>query len=91
MTRKLLALTISVLAMFAAPEFAEGGANSDAHFWPFWPFFSKQRYCPVRKIADGSLVNCYGWRRWSGHIGWDRSCLNLDYLASEYACSHDFN
>ncbi len=43
--------------------------------------------CPVHRIADGSLVDCHGWRKWSGSIGWDNSCFNLDYLSSEFACS----
>jgi hypothetical protein len=47
----------------------------------------EQRGCPVRQLADGSLVDCQGWRKWSGSIGWDNSCLNLDYLPSDFACS----
>ncbi len=43
--------------------------------------------CPVRQIADGSLVDCHGWRQWSGSIGWDNTCFNLDYLPSQFACS----
>jgi hypothetical protein len=85
--RKLPALTIGVLAMFAAPVFAGDGARSST---PYWPFFAKQRDCPVRKIADGSLVNCYGWRKWGGSMGWDKTCLKLDYLPSQFACSKNF-
>jgi len=89
MNKKLPALTISVLAMLTAPAFAEVGAKSKTHFWEL--FFNKQRNCPVRTIADGSLVNCYGWRKWSGSFGWDKTCLNLDYLPSQFACSKNFN
>jgi hypothetical protein len=42
--------------------------------------------CPVRRLADGSLVDCQGWRKWSGSVGWDNNCLNLDYLPSQFAC-----
>jgi hypothetical protein len=88
MNRMLPALTISVLAMLATPVFAGDWAKSNAHYWPF---SNNRSYCPVRKIADGSLVNCYGWRKWSGSFGWDRSCINLDYLPSSYACSKNFS
>jgi hypothetical protein len=37
------------------------------------------RRCPVHKIADGSLVDCQGWRKWSGSIGWENTCFNLDW------------
>jgi hypothetical protein len=43
--------------------------------------------CPVHQIADGSLVDCHGWRKWSGSIGWDNTCFNLDYMPSQFACS----
>jgi hypothetical protein len=50
-------------------------------------FVNESRGCPVHQIADGSLVDCQGWRKWSGSIGWDNTCFNLDYLPSEFACS----
>ncbi|MGA7325435.1 MAG: hypothetical protein WBX25_13335 [Rhodomicrobium sp.] len=50
-------------------------------------FVNKSSGCPVRQIADGSLVDCHGWRKWSGTIGWDNTCLHLDYLDSQFACT----
>lgn len=43
--------------------------------------------CPVHRLADGTLVDCQGWRLRSNATGWDNSCFNLDYLPSEFACS----
>jgi len=43
--------------------------------------------CPVHRIADGTLVDCQGWRLRDNSIGWDNSCFNLDYLPSQFACS----
>ncbi len=45
------------------------------------------RGCPVHKNAYGELIDCRGWRLWSGSIGWDNTCLNLDYLPGQFACS----
>jgi hypothetical protein len=84
MNRKLPALTFSILAMLTAPVFAEDGAKSKTHYQHF---LNKQRACPVRQIADGSLVDCHGRRKWPGATGWDTTCHNLDYLPSEFACS----
>jgi hypothetical protein len=85
MNRKSVALTISALAMLAASTLgAEAEAKSKKHHRHF---VNRDRGCPVRVIADGSLVDCNGWRKWSGVIGWDNTCLNLDYLPSQYACS----
>src|SRR5262249_40525349 len=43
--------------------------------------------CPVHKNAFGELVDCQGWRKWSGSVGWDNSCFkSLYYLPGEYAC-----
>ncbi len=53
-----------------------------------WHLSNNQRGCPVHQIADGSLVDCNGWRKWSGSIGWDNTCFRtLDYLPSQFACS----
>jgi hypothetical protein len=82
--RKLMALMTGVLVMFVAPAFVEAAAKSKTHYRHS---LDKQQGCPVRQIADGSLVDCHGWRKWSGSIGWDNTCLNLDYLPSEFACS----
>ena len=47
---------------------------------------AQPRGCPVRQLPDGSLVDCHGWRKWNGALGWDSSCFNLDYLPSQFAC-----
>ncbi len=81
---KLVALT-GAFALLAAPLFgaaAETGSKTHHRH-----FLNKARGCPVRQIADGSLVDCRGWRKWSGSIGWDNTCFDLDYLPSEFACS----
>lgn len=80
--RKLAALMIGVLA--ASMFRAEAETRTNAHHRHL---LKMQHGCPVREIADGSLVDCHGWRKWSGSIGWDNTCLNLDYLPSEFACS----
>ena len=73
-------------AMLAAPLFGSAGeTRTKAHHRHH--SLNEARGCPVRQIADGSLVDCRGWRKWSGSIGWDNSCFNLDYLPSEFACS----
>jgi hypothetical protein len=41
--------------------------------------------CPIRRTAEGEIVDCQGWRLRPG--GWDNSCFNLDYLPSQFACS----
>jgi hypothetical protein len=41
--------------------------------------------CPLRRTAEGEIVDCQGWRLRPG--GWDNSCFNLDYLPSQFACS----
>jgi|SRR5271165_1838441 len=47
--------------------------------------FTCQTYCPLRRVAGGDVADCRGWRFVNGH--WNSSCLNLDYLPSQYACS----
>jgi hypothetical protein len=44
--------------------------------------------CPVHSNAYGELIDCHGWRKWSGSIGWDNTCFkSLDHLPGQYACS----
>ena len=43
--------------------------------------------CPVHRSAEGELVDCHGWRKRDGTIGWDNTCFNLPYLSSQFACS----
>lgn len=42
--------------------------------------------CPNHRTAAGELVDCHGWRYRTGY-GWDNTCINLDYLPSQFACS----
>ncbi len=50
-------------------------------------FATRSVSCPVRRTAEGELVDCHGWRLRPGITGWDNTCFNLDYLPSQYACS----
>jgi hypothetical protein len=44
--------------------------------------------CPVHTNANGELIDCHGWRKWSGSIGWDNTCFrSLPNLPGQYACS----
>lgn len=43
---------------------------------------------PLRRNAEGDYIDRDGWRYRTG-IGWDNTCLNLDYLPSAYACSNN--
>lgn len=82
---KLVAIAVG-LAVLAAPLFGAADAKPKikAHHRHY---VSEPRVCPVRQIADGSLVDCHGWRKWSGSIGWDNTCYHLDYLDSQFACT----
>jgi hypothetical protein len=43
--------------------------------------------CPVHTNVYGELIDCRGWRKWSGSIGWDNNCFkSLDYLPGQFAC-----
>jgi hypothetical protein len=88
MKRKLVALMTSIVVMLAASVFAEAEARTRKHYPPNnRDQMQNSAGCPVRQLPDGSLVDCRGWRKWSGSIGWDNSCFNLDYLPSAFACS----
>jgi hypothetical protein len=80
----LVTLAISGFAMFAVPLGATAQPSTAPHHGH--PL-EAARGCPVRQLADGSLVDCHGWRKWWGSFGWDNTCLNLDYLPSQFACS----
>ena len=84
-TRKLVTLAIAGFAMLAVPMWAAAETGTAPHH----RHFSKKARvgCPVHQIADGSLVDCQGWRKWSGSVGWDNTCFNLDYMPSQFACS----
>jgi hypothetical protein len=86
-----LTTILACCAIFAPVALSVSEAIAGTNRAHHRPLYSDQMQrsagCPVRQIADGSLVDCHGWRKWSGYIGWDNSCFNLDYLPSEYACS----
>jgi hypothetical protein len=50
-------------------------------------FANKPAYPSFRRTAGGTLIDSQGWRKRDNVIGWDNSCLNLDYLPSMFACS----
>jgi hypothetical protein len=88
---RILTLAAATVAMLAAPQLAQdtAEAKTKAH-----KGYAGQRYaregrfnCPLRQTVNGDIVDCRGWRLRSNAIGWDNSCLNLDYLPSMYACS----
>ncbi len=74
-------------AILAAPLFGTADAAKNKIKVHHQHYVHRSGGCPVRQIADGSLVDCHGWRKWSGSIGWDNTCFNLDYMPSEFACS----
>jgi hypothetical protein len=76
-------VTLAVLAALLIGVVAEAKPKVKPHYRHF---VNEPRGCPVRQLADGSLVDCQGWRKWSGSVGWDNTCFNLDYLPSEFAC-----
>ena len=87
-TGKILTLATAA-ALLAAPQFApDAAAKTKAH-----KGYAGQRYargqqsaCPLRQTVNGDIVDCHGWR-FRPNVGWDNTCLNLDYLPSMYACS----
>ncbi len=88
---RILTTTAAIVALLAASQIAVGGAEAKtkAH-----KGYAAQRYaggghsnCPLRRTVNGDIVDCNGWRLRSNTIGWDNTCLNLDYLPSMYACS----
>jgi hypothetical protein len=82
---KLVAIAVG-FAVLAAPLFGAADAKPKIKTH-HRHHVSELRGCPVHQIADGSLVDCHGWRKWSGVIGWDNTCFNLDYMPSQFACS----
>ena len=87
---KILAASAAIVAMLAAPQIGIDGAQAKtrAHHGYAAPRYAGGQYgCPLRRTVSGDLVDCNGWRLRSNAIGWDNTCLNLDYLPSMYACS----
>ena len=59
-----------------------------AYHRPYYQYYAaRPAVCPVHKNAYGELIDCRGWRLRDNSLGWDPSCLNLDYLSSQFACS----
>jgi hypothetical protein len=82
----------AVIACFATLATLAAAANTagarEGHFRAYrghsvW----RPLTCPLHRTVDGEWVDCRGWRLRDNAIGWDSSCLNLDYLPSQYACS----
>ncbi len=80
-TVKMLTIAPIAFALLVTPVF-EAQAKSKAHRARV---VKSERHCPLRRTVGGDLVDCQGWRLRPG--GWDNSCLNLDYLPSQFACS----
>lgn len=83
----MLITAAATFAMFAAPM---GGTAAIAKTKTYQRY-AYQRYagdCPLRRTVTGAIVDCHGWRLRDNAIGWDNTCLNLDYLPSMYACSN---
>src|SRR5271166_6425333 len=82
------AVTLILISASACSAFAEQTAKKHHRHIARWSDQppAQPRGCPVRQLADGSPVDCHGWRKWSGYIGWDNRCFNLDYLPSQFAC-----
>ena len=83
-SNRLVVITVS-FAMIGAPLLTYAAeAKPKTHHRPV---VAKAHSCPLRRTAEGELVDCQGWRLRSSTIGWDNTCFNLDYLPSQFACS----
>ncbi len=83
---KVITAVFAACALLAAPAVADPLAKAQ-HRAAHRDKARRLAGCPVHKTAEGELVDCRGWRFRGGAIGWDNTCLNLDYLPSAYACS----
>ena len=81
--RKFVAFAAS-FALIAAPLASAASAGTKKHHRHHT---KRQAGCPLRRTAEGELVDCQGWRLRSNATGWDNTCFNLDYLPSQFACS----
>jgi hypothetical protein len=89
-TGKIITLAAATVAILVAPQLAPDTAEAKSKAYKG---YAGQRYaraaeygCPLRRTVDGDLVDCRGWRL-RPNVGWDNTCLNLDYLPAMYACS----
>lgn len=81
---RILTASAVIIAMLAV---SMTGATAEAKSKKYPRYVGQaQNHCPVRRTVNGDLVDCNGWRL-RPNVGWDNTCLNLDYLPSMYACS----
>src|SRR5579864_5921667 len=78
---------ILALVMLSAAE-ATARTNRVHHRAQYRDRVERSAGCPVHRNAYGELIDCRGWRLWSGSVGWDNTCFkSLDYLPGQFACS----
>jgi hypothetical protein len=87
MSNRMLAAVIACSAMIAVQAAAANSAERKRAHYRVYPrhYVGIPSDCPIRRTAEGEIVDCQGWRLRPG--GWDNSCFNLDYLPSQFACS----
>ena len=82
-----IAAALACFALLAVPLDA-GVAKTKAKPGYYGRYYAQRTAaCPVRQLPGGDLVDCHGWRQRNTAVGWDNTCLNLDYLPSQFACS----
>ncbi|MGO9459768.1 MAG: hypothetical protein ACLP1W_06550 [Rhodomicrobium sp.] len=83
-----LAALIASCALLAAAAAASAEPRTQVHHRPYHRHYAvRSAGCPLHRNPEGELVDCQGWRHRDNVIGWDNTCLNLDYLPSMFACS----
>jgi hypothetical protein len=89
MSNYTLAIAIACSAMLATLAVAANAAGTrEVHFRAHRGYYVwRPLPCPLHRTVDGEWADCRGWRLRDNAIGWDSSCLNLDYLPSQFACS----
>jgi hypothetical protein len=86
-----LAVFTAVFALLAMPLFATFADAKPKGYHRHYNHraYATRRYAPSdRRLIGGDYVDSHGWRYRTGY-GWDNTCLNLDYLPSQYACSNN--
>ena len=70
--RRLVTAAVS-FAMIAAPLLGYAAeARTKTHHRHV---VAKTHNCPLRRTAEGELVDCQGWRLRPNAIGWDNTCF----------------
>jgi hypothetical protein len=87
MSNRALAAIIACSAIIAVQAAAANSAErTKAHYRVHPRHYARvPSGCPIRRTAEGEVVDCQGWRHRTGD--WDNSCIGLDYLPSQFACS----